>query len=273
METIQILIIEDHPRNVAAIKEWIAYFCRKEGFALPVMHDCDSIVQGEVILKKEPINIIILDYWVLGEDASLVAGTKLIDQNTSYLQQQQVKVIVISSEWEKIAARLQYPGIVYAGIDRIEAKFHEALRFVYRDIQKDLALKQEFTTIRLPLKQVSLKKDFTHYQDTELGVDKILYLQSDRNVTYLYRIEIDDIVQYVTSFKLTKVHSLLPSKQFIQVHKSFVVNADKIQSENLDLAGNAIVFSIKIEKRIKIPLGGEPFAQAISYLKDLKGLC
>ncbi len=272
MKKVQILIIEDQPRFVAAIKEWIAYFCRKNNFDLPNIYDCDSIVQGEKILKEHPINIIVLDYWVFGEDYSLVAGTKLIDQNSSLIKEKEVKVIVISSEWEKVAARLQYPGIIYAGIDRIESKFHEALQFVYQDIQKDLALKKEYTSIRLPLKEVSLKKSFAHYQDTEFSVDNILYLESSKNVTYLYRIEIDDIAQYVTSYNLNKVLSLLPSKQFVRVHKSFAVNAERINAENLDLIGNVIVFVIKIERKIKIPLGGESFAPAINYLKNLNGL-
>ena len=77
------------------------------------------------------------------------------------------------------------------------------------------------------------------YDQVKITVDKITHIKSDGDYTYIYC----DGKKYYVSYPLKHWLGNLPKNQFVQVHRSFIVNLfeiQKVSSNTIEIQGNII---------------------------------
>ncbi|MFU8844828.1 MAG: LytR/AlgR family response regulator transcription factor [Bacteroidales bacterium] len=94
---------------------------------------------------------------------------------------------------------------------------------------------------------INIKADYKIYK---VRIDDILYIEGLREYVSFYTSE----RRYIVLESLKKLETLLPQGQFMRVHKSYIVNTQKIDS----LHGNTIEIG-----KIEIPIG-------MSYASEVK---
>ena len=122
--------------------------------------------------------------------------------------------------------------------------FPRFLKAVERFFSTENAIKAELEDVAV--NTISVKVD-GYFIDIEL--DQLLYAQSFGNYVKLFMIK----KVYLGSITTTELESLLPEKNFIRIHKSYIVAIDKIDEADKDFV---------VIKKEKLPIG-------ITYKREL----
>ncbi|HKR03707.1 MAG TPA: LytTR family DNA-binding domain-containing protein [Bacteroidia bacterium] len=85
--------------------------------------------------------------------------------------------------------------------------------------------------------------------------DEILYIESLKDYVRIHTKE----KKLITKFQLGEIHKLLNSTNFIRIHKSFIVNSDKITSYNageIEISGSALPIGRTYKELVEKKLTG-----------------
>lgn len=117
--------------------------------------------------------------------------------------------------------------------------FERFLMAINKTLEKTSEDKPSFSTSATDQNRIFIKGDKKHLQ---IKLEELLFVEAYGNYTKLFLSD-----TYILSHEgISSLKSLLPSKDFIRVHKSFIVALDKIES----IEGNRIHISTH-----KIPIG------------------
>ncbi|HET8854385.1 MAG TPA: LytTR family DNA-binding domain-containing protein [Salinimicrobium sp.] len=96
-------------------------------------------------------------------------------------------------------------------------------------------------------KRFFLKGDKKHHQ---INTDDILFVEAYGNYTKVHLRE----ERIVSHDKISSIESLLPGKDFLRVHKSFIVSLDKIkliEGNRIEIEGHKIPIGMTYKNRVK----------------------
>lgn len=93
----------------------------------------------------------------------------------------------------------------------------------------------------------------------KVKIDNISYIQANGD----YSLAVGDDFKYVSSTKITEFVELLCSDSFVQVHRSYLVNAEKIDSVDL------ITYKILIGEQ-EIPLSKSRKTDLLDVIRIVK---
>ena len=108
---------------------------------------------------------------------------------------------------------------------------------------------------RRPERVITLKVE---YKNVTVSVDSIMYIESMDNYVKLHLL---DGATLISQISLKKIEEMLPAKEFIRVHRSYLVSVAKIERYTRQ--------SIKLVDRDEvIPVGRNYGAEIGDFLKD-----
>lgn len=215
---IRCIIVEDEPMA----RNFLEKYCEKSG-QLDVLGSFPEAGEAINFLRTHEVDLIFLDVEMPG-----INGFELLDQ-LLYLP----KVILTTSKTEYAFTAFQYSVTDYLKKPIQYSRFQEAL-YKVRDSLPE-AGKEE----KEPDEDIFIKADGKFVR---LQYQDILFIES-----------MGDYVKYVTAIKKYTTHSTLKAveekidkRQFLKVHRSFIVNLRKIkdiQDNSLVIEGNVIPIS------------------------------
>lgn len=219
MNEIQILIVEDEP----IIADDLVFMLEEMGYP-----NVETVHYGEKAIKKikeKEYDLLLLDINLEGDiDGIQVAEFAHSNHSMPY-------IFLTSLSDEKTIERVK--------------KTHPAAYLVKPIDEKDLKVNIELTLDRA-LQSKAEKKEYPsvyYIKDrtkmTKVNTDDILYLEGSNNYTIVHTLE----KKYVISQTLKKVAESMNPQQFIRIHKSAIVNFNKID-EIVD--AHVVINNIKI---------------------------
>jgi len=238
--TIKCLIVDDEPLAIRLIKKHLERFDQFE-----IVDECENAIDAFRTLQKTNIDLIFLDIQM-----PEISG---IDFLKSLHKKPQV---IITSAYKEYA------------IDGFELDVVDFLlkpisfnRF-FKAINKFLALNSDFEKINSEQKKSYEKKD--EYEDLHIkdankiyriNPVEILYIEGMREYIKIFTIH----ENIVTKTSLINFLKILPDKLFLRVHKSYIVNIEKVRAFTAS--------SIEINNH-KIPIGRSYKINAMEVLKS-----
>lgn len=243
MKKLKTLIVDDEPLAHKVIEGYIEKLDNLE-----IVGNCYDGISTLNFLQKHQVDIILLDIQMPD-----ISGLELIES----LKDNAPKIIITTAYTEYAIESFNY--------DQVVDYLHKPIRITrfikaINRAQKLLSLEEQFnsktaepaaiTEVAHP-GYINLKDNKTLYR---IPLDEIIYIQSWGN--YLKFFLINDELKVVR--KTTKsLLSELPSKEFLRIHKSYIVNTKHIKS----LSGNQIAI-----EDIKLPIGQSYFLGVKSVL-------
>jgi len=223
---IQCLVIDDEPLAREILKQHI------NGVeALQLTGTCSNAVEAISFLKEQPVDLLFLD----------IQMPQLLGTNFIRTLKNPPKVI-FTTAYRKYA---------------VEGFELDAVDFILKPISFERFLKAVNKVLQLNLTPDHLSVT-TKETDTE-RTNSFLYFRADRKMVKIFFRDIlfiealKDYIKIVTSSKtivtkyvLSTLEEMLPSNEFLRVHKSYIVAVGQIESFNAD--------SIQVAKH-ELPIG------------------
>lgn len=213
-----ILIVEDNFLNRRLLKKVLL----ENGYHV---FEAKNAKEALEVLKKELVTIIILDI-NLGED----------EQDGISLGQE-------------IKDEFSIPFLYLTAYENPEIIAKAVTTSPYSYLTKPFKNSDMIASIEIAIRQsssISKRKPFIYIKDgeynVELAIDKINYIESEGNYLLFYT---DDKV-YKTRCTIKKIMEELSSKIFIQTHRAYIVNKNKIakfSNKSLIIGDNTIPIS------------------------------
>jgi len=207
MSTIQCLVVDDDPISIEVIK----HFIEKTNF-LELKSECNSAIDAMNLLREESIDLIFLDV-----NMPEMTGMDLVKT-----LEDDYEIVLVTSETDHALEAIEYEVTDYL-VKPIEyGRFIKAATKAQRNIDRLTQLNKEH-------KDIYVKSDS---KIVKIDLDQILFIEA-----------LADYVIINTPNKKHIVHSTMkgmekkmPSKNFIRVHRSYIVNTDKIETmEDLNI--------------------------------------
>jgi DNA-binding LytR/AlgR family response regulator len=228
---LKVIIVEDEPMS----RGFLERYCEKQG-DLEVTGSFGDAETALEYLHKNEIDIIFLDV-----EMPNLSGFQLLDQ-LLYMP----KVILTTSKTDYAFDAFQYGVVDYLKKPITFNRFQEAMNKIKNSIIK----KSEPDSNKNPdvrIDEIYIKADG---KLTRLSFEEILYIES-----------LGDYVKYFTSTKnyitlstLKAVEEKMTGNGFMKVHRSFIVNLDKIkdiQDNTLLIEGKVIPISRSYQSEVK----------------------
>ncbi len=221
---IQCLIVDDEPLAIKLIKKHLEHFHQFE-----VVAECENAIDASLVLQRSKIDLIFLDIHM--PEISGIDFIKSLQNKPD---------IIITSAYKEYA------------IDGFELDVLDFLlkpitfnRF-FKSINKYLALKSSGQIMHDEIKPSKQTHDELLIKDNKktfrINPADISYIEGMREYIKIYT----ETENLITKDSLTNFLQKLPDDIFIRVHKSFIVNTEKVRSFS------ATTMEIKNKK---IPIG------------------
>lgn len=183
---------------------------------LELVKSCESSVEAYNILQKGNIDLVFLDI-----EMPKMSGMELLE-NLSHLPQ----VILVTSHEEYAAESYQYDVTDYVVKPVSQARFLKAVNRAKERAEGGAESSSGTKTI-------FVRSDSRLVQ---LSTKDILYVEALGNYVNIYTIK----ERFTVHITMKEVLNKLPAKEFIRVHRSFIVRMDKIEAieDNFITIGN-----------------------------------
>lgn len=212
------IIIEDQPPAQRILKKYI-----NDLGTLELKATFSDAIQAMELLQTESIDLIFLDIHL-----PKMSGIDFLKTVTN------PPAVILTTAFSDYALE----SYEFSVVDYLLKPF-SFQRFV-KAVAK-VSLKNQATTIvEKPKKEIFIKSGYEHIKIT---IADILYIKSDADYTELITAE----KKHLSSESLRHWLDTLPSDDFMRIHKSYILNTQKIQK----VVGNLVYLS----KDIKIPIG------------------
>lgn len=235
-----ILIVEDEP----IISHDIANMIVDLGYMVGGM--ASSTEEALSILESKPIDLILLDIVIEGDDDGIVLAEKV---NQKY----QIPFVFLTSNADSTTlerAKVTMPaGYIVKPFTINDLKSNCEIALFKASASKTIK-----TSVKVPEKEDSfVLKDYLFIKENskliKLSISDILYAEANDNYTFIYTLD----KKYLVSSTLKSIEAKLNKNVFVRIHRSFFINIEKINAIN----GNVIVineFEVPIGKTYKSEL-------------------
>lgn len=222
---IKVLIIDDEPRAHKVLENYIDRVPE-----LQLAGNCLNVVEALEFLKREEADILLLDITMPEMDGfALLRSLK----NPPF-------VIFTTAHSEFALESYDYNAIDYLKKPIPFERFVMAIRKVQQLMQRGISFRPAKENIELKIDGVLKEIPFT----------EILYLQSMGNYVKIFT----ENKYMVTQTTTHELEENLPPYQFIRIHKSFIVNKEKVASvsdEELMIGGNKLPIGKTYKRYVK----------------------
>lgn len=210
---ISCLIVDDEPSSQNVLKSFISKID-----TLELKHICNNALEALEYMQQSPIDLLFLD--INMPDLSGVSFYKSLSNPPE---------VIFTTAYSEYALE----GFELNALDYLLKPFSFE-RFL-KAVSKIKAKKQKDT------QKIILKSDKKYYQ---INFNSIFYIESLGDYIKIY---IED--KFIVVYKpLKEILIELPNTQFVQVHKSYIINKTKIEY----VEGNLVIIN-----STKIPLGNK----------------
>jgi two-component system LytT family response regulator len=236
MNTCYIIDDEEH-----AIETLTAYIKRYPGLDLVGSNLNPVAAIDEITQSEQKVDIVFLDV-----DMPELSGLEVADILSAYT------TIIFTTAFpnyavqafEKNSADFLLKPISFERFTKSITKVQNILRFKTQSVQPK---EDEHFFINPGARGKSVQLSFS---DT-------VYIEGLKNYVVIHTPE----ERHITYLSMSEIEKALPPSRFIRIHKSYIVNIDKVKS----IEGNTLTMSPKIELRI-----GESFKEAFINLVNTK---
>jgi DNA-binding LytR/AlgR family response regulator len=197
-----ILIVEDEP----LIADDIAGTLKEKGYG--IMGPVDNAEEATNLLSKSKPNLVLLDIQIKGKKDGIQLGTEI---RSKY----KLPFIYITSFYDR------------ATLDR--AKATEPQAYIVKPFdEKDLLINVDMALYKHRKPPLSSEKFFVKEKNEMIALQAkdIVYAEAFDNYTKVFT----DKQQYIISHTLKQVEEKLSAKSFVRVHRSYLVNFEKVTS-------------------------------------------
>lgn len=207
MQVMNCLIVEDEPLAADVIKDYI-----KQVSGLKLCGICENVFSAMEKLRNESVQLIFLDI-----NLPRVSGIEFIKT-----LQGKYDIVIITAYQEYALDGFNLNVIDYL-LKPVE--FSRFLQSVNKVFEKNRTLNQKAETT------IDSRKHYFFNVDkrrVKVFFDEILYVESLKDYIRIHTHE----KKLVTKLQLGEMDKLLEDSKFLRIHKSFIVNMDKISAFN-----------------------------------------
>lgn len=236
MKTINCIAIDDKPLALTVITS----FCKRKG-SISLTTFSEPTIGIEAIKEQKP-DIVFLDIEMNGLNGIEIA--KILPKEC---------VFIFTTAHAKFAVE---------GFNLDAADFlHKPFAYERFSMAVDKAIRRiEFSNQTQRTEHIIVKQE---YSNIILPTDDILYIEAMENYAKIYRIKEPYILSRMS---MKAIMAILPQKEFIRVHKSYIVPIRQIAS----YSHNQIILC---EKSLKIPVGRTFFEEFSKTVNSNRHSC
>jgi DNA-binding LytR/AlgR family response regulator len=224
------IIVDDDKMSRKVLEEFV-----KRTDSLNLINTYSNAVEAINSLKNcvDPIHLIFLDI-----EMPDMSGIEFL--NT--LKEVSSQIIIVSAKDKYAITAFEYDVTDYLLKPITYARFYKAVDKVFKRIDDIISIKRP-SDLKEDIDEIFIKKNSTLVR---LKYDDILYIEALEN----YVIVNTYTEKFTIHFTMKSIEDKLPVKKFKRVHRSFIVNINRIKG----IEDNSII--IKLEEGIKLlPVG------------------
>ncbi len=222
---INCVIVDDE----ALARKGLEQYVKKIEF-LKLVGICKNAMQVNTLINEENIDLLFLDI-----EMPMISGIEFLKSLKST-----PKVIFTTAYSEYAIDSFEFDVVDYLVKPISFERFLQASNKAYRQIARE---KQKEQIVKEP--EIKEEEDFIFIKAdnrlVKVMLNDILYVESMQNYIRI----ITKSENLITLVPLKKIRELLPEKDFIQIHKSFIVAKSKVEA----ISGNQVVIG---DHKIKI---------------------
>ncbi|MHC5202123.1 LytR/AlgR family response regulator transcription factor [Myroides sp. LJL119] len=238
MDNLVIVIIDDEPNNRELLKRYIELLYPLSNHTF---HLCNSVKAGVEIIKSNPIDLVFLDIVMPEQD-----GFELFKHVNHYKFE-----VVFTTAYQQYMQR--------------SINDFQCFGYLTKPIIKD-DLKNIFNRFYDKINNTKKYRLISHNNNKRelINLDDIIYCKGEGSYCAIYTSE----DKYVQSKTLGEVEQVLPSDNFMRVHKSFVVNLNHVKNYSREFKQLQLKISC-VEEQNLIPVS-KSYKDKIESLNLLK---
>lgn len=229
---ISCVIIDDEP----LAREGVRDYADKVGF-LEVMGECKNAAEAQAFLEEHPVNLMFLDI-----NMPKVSGLDFVKSLT------QRPLIIFTTAYREFASEsYDLDALDYLVKPITFERFYKAVNKAYQHFE---------STTQATLDHFYIKVDGVI---TKVNVKDVLYIEGMKDYIKVY---LGDQTRLITLLSLKQVEALLPSDQFVRVHRSFIVAKSKVESiegNTIHMAGQEIPIATNLRADVLEQIVGDKF--------------
>ncbi|MBJ6120123.1 response regulator transcription factor [Pontibacter sp. BT310] len=231
MKTIRCLVVDDKPLALDILTDYI----KKVDF-LEFVASTTSALEALKLVEKERIDLLFLD----------IQMPELTGIQVMKILGEKCRVILTTAYTEYALEGYEHNVVDYLLKPIAFDRFYKAVQKAKQvfDLQQTIVAP---TVVSSPKEEkpaeIPVARDIifvkTEYKIVKLRLDDILYVEGLQNYVSIYT-----KTERILSLKnIKKMEELLPSGQFVRVHKSYIISLDKIDSieRNRIFIGEAVI--------------------------------
>jgi DNA-binding LytR/AlgR family response regulator len=220
------IVIDDQPEAVELLKDHIG-----NTSMLSLKAATTDPMEALAFLDKEHVDIIFLDVQMPG-----ITGVEIIENLAAKLGHQMPRIVFTTGYSDYAMSGYEYGVADYLLKPVSYSRFRKAADRIIHDLDahRGQTVKADFI-----FADVDGKKMKINFND-------IIYIEGARNYIIVAGVK----QKIITYRSMNSMQEILPSEQFMRVHKSYIVAINKIQA----LRGNEICVLVKEEGKY-IPIG------------------
>ncbi|GAB5523612.1 MAG: LytTR family DNA-binding domain-containing protein [Roseivirga sp.] len=229
---ISCVIIDDEPLARAGVRD----YADKVGF-LEVTGECKNAAEAKVFLEEHPVNLMFLDI-----NMPKVSGLEFVKSLT------QPPLIIFTTAYREFASEsYDLDALDYLVKPITFERFYKAVNKAYQHFE---------SATQATLDHFYIKVDGVI---TKVNVKDVLYVEGMKDYIKVY---LADQTRLITLLSLKQVEALLPSDQFVRVHRSFIVAKSKVESiegNTIHMAGQEIPIATNLRADVLEQIVGDKF--------------
>jgi len=234
---IRTLIVDDEPHAIEVIENYLRNFDGME-----IAGKCSNAIQAFQLLQQKPVDLMFLDIKMPG-----LNGTDFLRSLKN-----PPKVIFTTAYSEYALEGFDLNAVDYLLKPISFDRFLKAIDKVYQQAGNKPAVQ---ITAEIPIGDheafLYLKVE---RKTIKINVKDILWIESLRD----YIKVITDKQTYISKQKISLLEEMLPERQFVRIHRSFIVNLSKISSfyaYSIEVSGHELPigrnYKQEVQKRLK----------------------
>lgn len=207
MSTFKCMVVDDDPLSIQIIK----HFIERTNF-LELQFECDSAIKASNLLREEHIDIIFLD----------IRMPEMTGMDLLKSLEDDYEIILVTSEKDHALEAIEYNVTDYL-LKPIEySRFLKACNKAQKQIEKLLQLNDSQKDIYVKSNAKIIKIDLDDIKFIEALADYVIINTSQK--------------KHIVHSTMKGIEKKMPSRNFTRVHRSYIVNTDKIISmEDLNI--------------------------------------
>lgn len=244
---IKAIIIDDEERGIDVLFEMLSRYC-------PDVNICSTafdIVTGTEMIRQYQPDVVFLDIEMPGKN-----GFELLEQFGDI----DFEIIFVTAYNEYAIRALRFSALDYllkpVNIDELQGAVQRLKdKQQYTARQDRLRHLKETVAESNPFRKIVLSTATGYYF---VNIGDIIYCEADKSYTHIF---LESKVKYTASKSLREFDELLKNHSFFRIHKSYLVNMNKVAMVNKDLQ---VIMSNKTE----LPLSFRKKTDFFNLLKE-----